>query len=123
MTVFPAALARRYAATIDRRDWEALRALLADDCRVELLHSGEVFGPDEWVRFNADYPGEWRFAVEDAIAGDGRAVVRARVFDQETTFHVAVFLTLEGGLIREVTEVWTDEVRTGGEQNSSDREQ
>lgn len=115
MTATPAYLAHRFASTIDRRDWPALRALLSDDCRVELVHTGRVMGADEWVRFNEDYPGRWSFVAEDIVVAEGRAVLRARVFDEESTFHVASFLTVADGLIREVVEVWADDVRPEGE--------
>ncbi len=104
----PATLAHRFADTIDRRDWRALRALLTDDCRIDLVHDGRAFGPDEWVAFNADYPGRWSFVAEDIVATGDRAVVRARVFNDEATFHVASFLAANDGRISEVVEVWAD---------------
>lgn len=108
MSATPAFLAHRFASAIDRRDWPALRALLADDCRVELVHDGRVFGADDWVGFNGDYPGRWSFVAEDIVVAEGRAVVRARVFNEEATFHVASFLTILDGLVTEITEVWAD---------------
>ena len=108
MSATPAFLAHQFASTIDRRDWPALRALLADDCRVELVHDGRTFGADDWVEFNADYPGRWSFIAEDILVADGRAVVRARVFNEDATYHVASFLTVVDGLIREIAEVWAD---------------
>ncbi len=108
MTATPAFLAHQFASALDRRDWPALRALLADDCRVELVHDGRTFGADEWVAFNADYPGRWSFVAEDIVVADGRAVVRARVFNEEAMFHVASFLSITDGLLHEVVEVWAD---------------
>ncbi len=104
----PAYLAQQFAGTIDRRDWPGLRALLADDCVVELVHDGRRFGADDWVEFNADYPGRWSFIAEDFVVGGDRAVVRARVFDERALFHVASFLTVSDGLIHAITEVWAD---------------
>ena len=108
MTATPAFLAHQFASALDRRDWPALRRLLADDCRVELVHDGRVFGADEWVAFNADYPGRWSFVAEDIVVADGRAVVRARVFNEAAMFHVASFLAVADGEIREVVEVRAD---------------
>lgn len=108
MTATPAFLAHQFASTIDRRDWPALRALLADGCRVEMAHDGRTFGADEWVAFNDDYPGRWSFVAEDIVVADGRAVLRARVFDEEALFHVASFLTVADGLITQIVEVWAD---------------
>jgi SnoaL-like domain len=108
MTATPAFLAHQFASTIDRRDWPGLRALLADGCRVEMVHDGRTFGADEWVEFNASYPGRWSFVAEDIVVADGRAVLRARVFNEDALFHVASFLTVTSGLINEVVEVWAD---------------
>jgi ketosteroid isomerase-like protein len=108
MTATPAVLAHQFANAIDRRDWAALGALLAPDCVVELVHHGRRFTGEDWVAFNADYPGSWSFVPEDIVATDDRAVVRARVFDADALFHVASFLTVVDGLISAVTEVWAD---------------
>ncbi|MEZ5096481.1 MAG: nuclear transport factor 2 family protein [Nocardioides sp.] len=108
MTATPASLAHRFADALDRRDWPALRALLADDCRIGFVHDGRTFGPDDWVAFNDDYPGRWSVVAEDIVATDDRAVLRARVFNEEALFHLASFLTVADGLITEVVEVWAD---------------
>jgi len=108
MTASPAAVAHRFAGLVDRRDWVGLEALLAEDCAVSFVHDGRVFTGTEWVAFNADYPGRWSFVAEDIVACDERAVVRARVFNDTATFHVASFLTVRDGLIHQIDEVWAD---------------
>jgi hypothetical protein len=108
VTTTPAYVAQQFAGTIDRRDWTGLRALLADEAVIEFVHDNRRFGADDWVEFNADYPGRWSYIAEDIVVGADRAVVRARVFDERTIFHVASFLTVADGLILAVTEVWAD---------------
>lgn len=108
-----AALLTRLAEVLDSHDWDALPDLLHPDFTCTLVHTGEVFGRDGWVRLNADYPGFQRFVVEDLLADGPRAVVRGRVTGRapdgsEQTFAVASFASTEGGLITELTEVWTD---------------
>lgn len=104
----PAFLAHQFVTTLDRRDWPALRALLADDAAIHFVHDGRDFGADEWVEFNSSYPGHWSIVAEDIVATDTRAVVRARAFNEDAIFHFASFLTAAAGRITEVTEVWTD---------------
>ncbi len=108
MTTTPAMVAHQFAGAIDRRDWEALRALLADDCEIEFVHDNRRFGPDEWVAFNSGYPGQWTFIAEDIVATEDRAVVRARVLNDTALFHAVSFLTVTDGLIHAVVEVWAD---------------
>jgi ketosteroid isomerase-like protein len=108
-----ATLLTRLAEVIDAHDWDGLPALLDDDFRCRLVHTGEEFGKDAWVRFNADYPGFERMAVEDLVADGDRAVIRARVVGhgeagEEQVFAVASFATVRHGRILELTEVWAD---------------
>lgn len=108
----PEDLLHRLAAVIDAHDWAGLPALLDEGFRCELVHTGEVFDKDSWVRFNADYPGFERFVVVDCVASGDRAVGRARITGtvdgQPAEFAVATFLTARGGRITRLTEVWTD---------------
>ena len=101
-------LAHQFVTAVDRRDWEALSALVDESCTVLFVHDDRRMTGPEWVRFNADYPGRWSFVAEDIVATDTRAVVRARVFDEDKTFHVASFLTVADGRITDLTEVWAD---------------
>ena len=73
------ALVTRLAELIDAHDWEALPGVLHRDFTCRLVHTGEVFDRDEWVRFNADYPGFERMHVEDLVVDGDRGVLRARV--------------------------------------------
>ena len=74
-----AALLTRLAAVIDAHDWDGLPDLLHADFTCRLVHTGEVFDKEQWVRFNADYPGFERMHVEDLVADGDRGVLRATV--------------------------------------------
>ena len=71
------ALITRLAELIDAHDWEALPSVLHRDFTCRLVHTGEVFDREQWVRFNADYPGFERMHVEDLVVDGDRGVVRA----------------------------------------------
>lgn len=108
-----AALLTRLVALIDAHDWDGLPGLLHADFTCRLVHTGEVFDKDTWVRFNADYPGFQRMLVEDLVADGDRGVVRATVIGEgaageELRFAVASFAAVRDGLIVELTEVWAD---------------
>ena len=103
----------RLAHVIDAHDWNALASLLHPEFTCRLVHTGEVFDAPSWVRLNADYPGFQRFVLEDLVASGSRAVGRAHVTatgpdGEELVFAVASFVTTESGLVRDLTEVWTD---------------
>ena len=106
-------VADAFAAAIDGHRWDDLAAVLDDDFRCVLVHTGEEFTKDSWVRFNVEYPGFQRFIVQDVVAEDGRAVLRAHVTGLDADgvlqhFEVASFLTVRTGLVVELTEVWAD---------------
>jgi hypothetical protein len=108
-----AALLTRLAEVIDAHDWDSLPAMLAPDFRCRLVHTGEVFDREGWVRLNADYPGFERMVVEDLIADGDRAVLRATVTGRGAdgsgqVFAVASFGTARDGLLSELVEVWAD---------------
>lgn len=108
-----ATLLTRLGTVIDTHDWAALPGVLHPDFTCRLVHTGEVFDRDAWVRFNADYPGFDRMHVEDLVADGDRGVLRARVTGTGTAserveFAVASFATVRDGLLVELVEVWAD---------------
>lgn len=108
-----AALLTRLAAVIDAHDWDGLPDLLHPGFTCRLAHTGEVFDKEQWVRFNADYPGFERMLVEDLVTDGERGVLRATVVGrgqagEELVFAVASFASTKDGLISELVEVWAD---------------
>ena len=109
-----------FAAAIGRRDWDALRGLLADNATVTLLHTGERFDADGFVTFNRDYPGAWEFHADEVVDAGARAVLRARTTLGEETYHVATFASLDAsGRLTDLVEVWTEAVAPHPERGSS----
>ncbi|WP_010147190.1 nuclear transport factor 2 family protein [Serinicoccus profundi] len=106
------ALVRTLIETIDDRRWGDLPSLLAPDVRIRLVHTGETFDRESWVRFNADYPGFGRMWLEDVVGVGERAAARVHttgtVDGQEAHFEVAMFVTAREGVIVELVEVWAD---------------
>ncbi|WP_127793411.1 nuclear transport factor 2 family protein [Agromyces sp. LHK192] len=103
---------KRLVETIDAHDWARLGDLLHERFTCTLVHTGERFGRDAWIRLNAEYPGFEHMFLEDAVAVGDRAVGRARVTgrsgDEVQEFQVASFLTVADEQIIELVEVWTD---------------
>ena len=111
MTSTSAAALAVLARSIADRDWAGLRAVLADDVRVTLLHTGETFDADGFVAFNRGYPGDWAYHAEEVVDGGHRAVLRSRTVVGDETYHAASFATVDGdGRIVELREVWTEAV-------------
>ncbi|MBS1905398.1 MAG: nuclear transport factor 2 family protein [Actinobacteria bacterium] len=97
---------------IDEHRWDDLAQYLHPEFRCLLVHTGEVFTRDAWIRFNAGYPGFERLVVEDLVGEDDASACRSHVTSRADegvlNFACASFARLRDGVIVELTEVWTD---------------
>lgn len=99
-----------YWAAADRRDWTAFGALLADDVVYLIQQTGErISGRERYLRFNAQYPGDWSIEVDRAIADPDQAVswISFRVGGEVQTA-VTFFRFDAAGLITEVVDFWPE---------------
>ena len=74
-----------FGSRINDRDWDGLAALLHEDVRVRLLHTGEELDKAAYVRLNREYPIEVDFVIGDArdvAARDLRAARKDTNFDR-----------------------------------------
>lgn len=107
------ALLTTFATSIDAQDWDGLSALLADEFVCRYATTGEVFDKAGFIALNRDYPGRWRFELQDVVDVGERGVLRARVSDaageSDESHFVATFATARAGLLVEIVEVWAEE--------------
>jgi ketosteroid isomerase-like protein len=97
-------------AAADARDWSAFSELLADDVVYELPQTRErVRGRDAYVRFNAEYPGDWHVHVE-RIVGDERHAASWTRFDVDGSKApgLCFFDVDEAGRIARITDFWPE---------------
>lgn len=97
-------VARDFARLVGERDWAGLTALLAPTRRMELRYDGMAWDRDGWLRAIPTYT---RFQVEDLVASEDRAVLRAYVHAEGDDFYLACFLTVRDGLLTELVGVGT----------------
>lgn len=97
---------------IDEHRWDDLDAFLHPDFVCRLVHTGESFGRDDWIRFNREYPGFEALKIEDFVAGPKEAACRSHVTGRSESgtqhFECASFARMQDGMIVQLTEVWTD---------------
>lgn len=99
-----------YWACAEARDWAGFAATLADDVVYFIPQTRErIRGKDAYVRFNAEYPGDWHLSVQRVVAGDDQAAtwVDFRV-DGEQMIGIAFFRLDGAGKIAEVTDAWPE---------------
>jgi SnoaL-like domain len=98
----------RFWATCEARDWAAFGQLLAEHVVYEAPQTRErVRGREAYVRFNAEYPGDWHIVVERAV-GDGRhAATWIRFLLDDTEQAGLCFFDLDDvGRIAHLTDFW-----------------
>lgn len=97
---------------IDAHRWDDLEQYLHPEFNCRLVHTGETFSRDGWIRFNAEYPGFDTLTIEELVGSGDRAACRShitgRVEGGVEHFECASFVQLRDGLISQLTEVWTD---------------
>jgi hypothetical protein len=103
------ALVAAFADRLERRDWTALADVLHPDVVYELPQTRErIRGRDRYVRFNAEYPGDWH--VEPVVVlGDERdgSLLFRWSLDGESSLAVA-FFEVAGGVITKITDFWPE---------------
>ena len=95
------AVVERYLAAFNRRDWDGVRALIADEARLEVVHRSE--GPLRDAPYFTNYAAlawPWRLAL--AFVDGVEAIVHFRRVDGAWRPHAIVQLAIEGGRVAAV---------------------
>ncbi|HVH45423.1 MAG TPA: nuclear transport factor 2 family protein [Labilithrix sp.] len=97
-----------YWASANARDWNAFADLVAEDVVYELPQTRErVRGRSAFVRFNAEYPGEWRVEVERLVADGQHAATWGRSLLNGGEETGLCFFDLDDeGRIARITDFW-----------------
>jgi hypothetical protein len=103
-----AAAVRAFWESIQARDWDAARALLADDCVIEWPHSRERFeGGDAYVEVNRAYPEGWHITVLWVVAEGDVVASEVRVDQDDQVYFAASFFEFgPGDTIARLHELW-----------------
>jgi ketosteroid isomerase-like protein len=103
------AVATGYFSALQDRDWRVLDALLADDVRYELPQTCErITGHEALLRFNQEYPGDWRLRVSRLVCAGGDAAAWIVVEIDGTELDACVWLRVDGGRVTEITDFWPE---------------
>jgi ketosteroid isomerase-like protein len=100
----------RYWAAAGARDWAAFGALLAGDVVYELPQTRErIEGRADVVRFNEEYPGDWRL-VGVRVIGEGRGAASwiTLVAAGEEATGLSFFELTDDGVIGRITDFWPE---------------
>jgi ketosteroid isomerase-like protein len=101
----------RFWEGVDGRDWDAVGATLAADVVYEVPQTRErVRGREAVVRFNAEYPGEWRLAITTLVASSDAAATTIRFTSPGEPDQTGIaFFTLDAeGRIERMVDWWPE---------------
>ena len=99
-----------YAERVEGRDWEGLAGLVHPDVVYELPQSRErIRGRDNFVRFNAEYPGAWHIEPNVVLGDDHHgAMLFTWRSDGEPGAYAVAFFEVDGEYITKVTDFWPE---------------
>ena len=103
------ALVSAFADALERRDGPAFAALLDPDVVYEIPQTRErIRGRDSYVRFNAEYPGDWHIEPRVVLGDDhdGSLLFCWRLGDEDSL--AIAFFEAADGRITKVTDFWPE---------------
>ncbi|MBX3030157.1 MAG: nuclear transport factor 2 family protein [Chloroflexi bacterium] len=109
----PVEVVRAFWERMQARDWDGVRATLADDVIVDWLETNERFvGASNVVSVNAAYPEGWEIRVLRLVERDALVVAEVEVPHAGVgVFRAAAFMEVAEGRIVRSVEYW---VQVGG---------
>jgi ketosteroid isomerase-like protein len=104
------ALIARYWSAASARDWQAFGELLHPEVVYEVPQTRErVRGREDYVEFNASYPGDWGVEVKSLITSETQGVSRIDFSIAGEVQTGVSFFELQDGMIRKITDFWPEE--------------
>ncbi|MBX9266011.1 Predicted ester cyclase [Chromobacterium violaceum] len=105
-----AQLIRRYWACADARDWTGFADTLHPDVEYRVPQTRErIRGVDQYVAFNATYPGDWRVEIVRVLADGDQAVSEIAFHVEQSVLTGICFFTLKDGRIWRLEDWWPED--------------
>lgn len=104
-------LVRQYWDDIHRRNWDGLAQYFHEGAVIRWHNTNEQFTADEFIRINAQYPGNWLIKVERLACAENLVISVVKVCQdgQSVSFHATSFFEFRDGKIAALDEYWGDD--------------
>ncbi|AFS78482.1 hypothetical protein Curi_c14720 [Gottschalkia acidurici 9a] len=95
---------------VDKQNWNVLSRYFKDDFIINWNNINEMFNVKEFVRINAEYPGDWNTKIEclEYIEKLVISVVKVQFKNGYMSFHATSFFEFNNGKIKVLNEYWGD---------------
>lgn len=104
---------RQFWKCFDAAEFDAVRALMHPQFTAWMPNTRERYPDAEsFIAFNKAYPGRWHVALEQLRVVAEEVITVVRVYNPEMTasFHAISFFYMEDGLIKQLTEYWSEDL-------------
>lgn len=98
-----------FADSMERRDWSAFAGLLDPAVVYEIPQTRErIRGRDRYVRFNAEFPGDWHIEPRIALGDERNGSLLFRWTLGGDSMLAIAFFEVDGGRIVKITDFWPE---------------
>lgn len=104
-------LCRAFFDAVLGQEPQKLRGFFQKDAVIDWPCTNERFTPEEYVRANCEYPGEWEGESCSILPAEGHAVLITRVWprNKSASFHCVSVIRWDRSGIASLTEYWSDD--------------
>jgi len=91
---------------IQTQSWCNLAPYFREDAVIRWHNTNEQFTVDEFIRVNAEYPGDWQIEAERVECLDDLCISVVRVYNGGVSFHATSFFRYHNEKIISLDEYW-----------------
>lgn len=93
---------------MDKQNWNELIKYFSEVAVINWHDTNESFTPDEFVKINEFYPGNWKIKIEriEEINNLVVSVVKVPLEKEKISFHAVSFFNFENRKIKKLDEYW-----------------
>lgn len=93
---------------IEAKNWDNASTLLSIDFYAYFPQSGERFSRADYIRLNAEYPGDWQLCLRELFCAGEWIITEVDVIINNRVDTGISFFRLADGLIIELKEYWPE---------------
>ena len=96
---------------MDKQNWSNIHTYFDDGAVINWNNTNERFNVEEFIRVNAEYPGDWSIEIE-RLESTGNlivSVVKVQLKSDDISVHAVSFFEFSNGKIKVLNEYWGDD--------------
>lgn len=96
---------------MDKQNWSNIHTYFEEDAVINWNNTNEMFNVEEFIRVNAEYPGDWNIMIErlEYMGNLVISVVKVELKRDDISVHATSFFEFNNGKIKLLNEYWGDD--------------